>query len=120
MTFKPLSVLVALTFLLGVAAWYGARAWTFGHFRISYAIPIVLATTLTVSQVRGNTASFWLVGLFSAAGAYSSFNLLLYMNSKELEGGAYIVPGVLFSLCLALLFASLCAAHIRKGDSSGR
>jgi hypothetical protein len=114
---KSLSILVALTFLLGVAAWYGARVWTFGHFRISHVIPLVLATGLAVSQVRGNKSSFWLTGLFSAGGAYASFNLFFYTNSKGVAGGAYIVPGVLFSLCLALLFVSLGAVYFYKSGS---
>jgi len=118
MAFKPLSILAASTFLLGVAAWYAARVWTFGHFQISYAIPLVLATALAVSQMRGSKSSSWLMGLFSAGGAYASFNLFFYINSKELVGGAYIIPGVLFSLCLTLLFSLLCAAYLRKGRSN--
>ena len=117
MAFKPLSLLIALTFLLGATAWYGARFWTFGHFRLSDAIPLVLATALTVSQIRGSRSSSWIMGLFSAGGAYASFNLFFTIKSKELPGEAYIVPGVLFSLCLTLLISSFCAAHLRKGHS---
>jgi hypothetical protein len=84
--------------------------------RISYAIPLALAIALVVSQMRGSKSSCWLMGLFSAGGAYASINLFFYTNSKGLAGGAYIVPGVLFSLCLALLFASLVAVHLQKGD----
>jgi len=116
MASKALSLLASSTFLLGVAAWYGARVWTFGRFSVSYAIPLALAIALVVSQVRGSKSSCWLMGLFSAAGAYASFNLFFYTNSRGFPGGAYIVPGVLFSLCLALLCASLVAVHVQEGD----
>ena len=114
MTYKPLSILVALAFLLDVVAWHGAHVWTFGNFRISYLIPLALATALAVSQLRGHPTSFWLIGLVSGVGTYASFRLFLYMDAKDMAGGAYIAPGVLFSLCLALLAITLRAARIQK------
>ena len=103
MKFKRQSILVTSTFLLGVATWYGARFWTFGDFSLYHAIPFLLATALVVSMARGNRSSFWLMALFSAAGAYASFNLFFYLKSTKFAGPAYIVPGCCFSLCLMLM-----------------
>lgn len=101
-------------FLLGGVTWYVARFWAFGHFRASFVIPLVLAVALAISLVRGSESSRWLMALFSAAYAYASINLGLDANSKGIAGGAYIVPGVVFSLCFILLFSSLVAGYLLK------
>jgi len=116
MTSQKFSIVIASMFLLGVAAWYGARLWTFGHLRAYFVVPLVLAVALVVSLVRGSESSRWLTGLFSAGYAYASFNLSFYANSKGIAGGAYVLPGVAFSLCFVLVFFSLVAGYLRKGN----
>lgn len=118
MTTNKSSITIAVTFLAGVAAWYGARVWTFGHFRASFVIAFGFATALAVSLVRGDGFSRWLALLISAGGAYASFNLFAYMNSRGIDGGAYLLPGVVFSLCCVALLASRVVGFRRKGQTT--
>jgi len=118
---KVFSIIIASLFVIGAAAWYGARYWTFGQFRMFSMIGIVLAIALAISYLRGDVFSRWATFAFSLFGAYSSFNLFLYIRSKavlldgkEITGEPFIVPGALFSLCSALLIVTCLAAHLRK------
>lgn len=81
----------------------------------------MLAIALAINFLRGDVWSRWLTLAFSSLGAYSSFNLFLYIrsksalvDSKEVTGEAFIVPGVSFSICAVLLIASYLAGRHRK------
>lgn len=105
---RIISIAIASTFLAGVATWSGARFWTFGHFSsISTAFRFALAMTLAVLVIRGNVFYRWLAVAISAGLAYRSFALFVYLNSKGIPGGAYLLPGVAFSICSVALFALL-------------
>jgi hypothetical protein len=107
-----ITITVASTFLVGVAAWFGARYWTFSHYSsISIAVGSALAITLVVLVVRGNVFYCWLTVAISAGLAYRSFALFVYLNSKEMLGGAYLLPGAAFSVCSVALFALLLTSH---------
>ncbi len=109
---RIISIAIASTFLVGVAAWFGARYWTFGHYSsISIAVGSALAITLVVLVVRGNVFYRWLAVAISAGLAYRSFALFVYLNSKEMLGGAYLLPGAAFSVCSVALFALLLTSH---------
>jgi len=118
---KAFSIAIALTFVVGVVAWYGARYWAFGQFRMFSMIGIVLAIALAINFLRGDVFSRWLTLAFSLAGSYSSFNLFLHIRSKaalldgkEITGEAFVLPGALFSICSGLLIASCVAGYICK------
>ena len=118
---KAVSISIVSLFVAGVVAWYAARYWAFGQFRIFSFIAFVLAIALAINFLRGDVWSRWLTLAFSSFGAYSSFNLFLYIrsksalvDSKEVTGEAFIVPGVLFSICAVLLIASYLAGRHRK------
>jgi hypothetical protein len=122
---KSSSIAIASTFLLGVAAWYGARYWTFGQFHTFFIIPFVLAIALATSVVRGDVFSRWLTFVFGVMGVYASFNLFLHLrskviivNSEEITGEAFILPGAFFSLCSAILFAAWLAGYLRKRQTT--
>ena len=123
---KAFSIITASIFVISVAAWYGARYWAFGQFRMFSMIGIVLAIALAVNFIRGDVFSRWLTFAFSSFGAYSSFNLFLHIRSKaalldgeEITGEAFILPGALFSLCSALLIATCLAGYLRKQRTGG-
>ena len=110
-----ISIAIASTFLLGVAAWFVARFWTFGQYSsLSIAFGSALAITLAVLVVRGNVFYRWLKVAISAGLAYRSFALFFYWNSKGTPGGAYLLPGVAFSICSVALFALLLTSHQRN------
>jgi len=118
---KAVSISIVSLFVAGVVAWYAARYWAFGQFRTFSFIAFVLAIALAINFLRGDVWSRWLTLAFSSFGAYSSFNLFLYIrsksalvDSKEVTGEPFIVPGVLFSICAALLIASYLAGRHRK------
>ena len=118
---KALLVAIASIFVVGVIAWYGARYWAFGQFRIFSMIGIVLAIALAIRVSRGDGFSRWLAFAFSAFGAYSSFNLFLHIRSKatllegtEIKGEAFVLPGALFAICSALLMVSWVVGYVRK------
>jgi hypothetical protein len=118
---KTFSIATASIFVVGVIAWYGARYWAFGQFRIFSIIGIVLAIALAIHFSRGDVFSRWLTFALSSAGAYSCFNLFFHIRSKaalldgkEITGEAFVLPGVLFSVCSVLLIASCVAGWIRK------
>lgn len=104
---KSFSIVTASTFVLGVVAWYGAKAWIFDNYRASFLLPIVLAIAFAVSFVRGNKFDRPLMALLSGIGAYASFNLYFYTVSREIDGAAFTLPGIAFSLCLLCLLISL-------------
>ena len=118
---KAFSIAIASIFVVGVMAWYGARYWAFGQFRMFSMIGIVLAIALAISFLRGDVFSRWLTFAFSSFGAYSSFNLFLHIRSKaalldgkEITGEAFVLPGALFSICSALLIVSCVVGYVRK------
>lgn len=118
---KPFSIAIVSLFVAGVAAWYAARYWAFDQFRPFSLIGVVLAIALAISFLRGDVFSRWLTLGFSLFGAYSSFNLFFYIRSKvallegkEIEGEAFILPGVLFSLSTVLLMVSFMVGQFRK------
>ena len=112
---RIISIAIASTFLVGVAAWFGARFWTFGRFSlISIAVGSALAITLAVLVVRGDVFYRWLTVAISAGLAYRSFALFVYLNSKGTPGGAYLIPGAIFSVCSVALFALLLTSRQRN------
>jgi hypothetical protein len=109
---RIISIAIASTFLAGVAARFGARFWKFGqYYSISIAFCFALAMTLAVLMVRGNVFYRWLTVAISAGLAYRSLALFVYLNSKGTPGGAYLLPGVAFSICSVALFALLLTSH---------
>ena len=109
---RIIPIAIASTFLAGVAAWFVARYWTFGHYSsLSIAFGSALAITLAVLVVRGSVFYRWFAVAISAGLAYRSFALFLYLNSKGTPGGAYLLPGVAFSICSVALFALLLTSH---------
>ena len=78
---------------------------------MSIAVGSALAMTLAVLVVRGDVFYRWLTVAISAGLAYRSFALFGYLNSKGTPGGAYILPGVTFSICTVALFAFLLISH---------
>jgi hypothetical protein len=125
---KTFSIGIVASFLAGVATWYGARFWTFGQFRpLSTGIAIVLAIALATSVARGNVFSRGLTLMFSAFGAYSSFHLFTYarsrtiiVDSQEITGDAFLLPGVFFSLCAALVLISWLGSYLRNRRTAER
>lgn len=118
---KAFSIAVVSLFVAGVAAWYAARYWAFDQFRPFSLIGVVLAIALAISFVRGDLFSRWLTLALGIFGAYSSFNLFLHIRSKvallegkEMNGEAFILPGVLFSLSTVLLIVSFMVGQFRK------
>ena len=112
---RVISIAIASTFLAGAAAWFVARFWTFGHYDlISIAFRSALAMTLAVLVVRGNVFYSWCTVVISAGLAYRSFRLYVYLDSRGIQGGAYLLPGAVFSLCSVALFAFLVASHLRN------
>jgi hypothetical protein len=84
----------------------------------------VRSLSLSLPLLRGDVWSRWLTLAFSLFGAYSSFNLFLYIrsksaliDSKEVAGEAFVLPGTLFSICAVLLIASYLAGHLRRKES---
>ena len=121
---KAVSISIVSLFVAGVVAWYAARYWAFGQFRIFSFIAFVLAISLAINFLRGDVWSRWLTLAFSLFGAFSSFNLFLYIrsksaliDSKEVAGEAFVLPGTLFSICAILLIASYLAGHLRRKES---
>jgi hypothetical protein len=106
------SIAIASTFLAGVATRFVARYWTFGQYSsIAIAFDSALAITLAVLMVRGNVFYSWFAVAISAGLAYRSFALFVYLNSKGTPGGAYLLPGVAFSVCSVALFTFLLISH---------
>jgi len=121
---KAFSISIVSLFVAGVVAWYAARYWAFGRFHFFSLIALVLAIALAINYLRGDVSSRWLTLAFSLFGAYSSFNLFLYIrsksalvDSKDVTGEAFILPGTLFSICAVLLIASYLTGHLRKKRS---
>ncbi len=115
MSSNKFSIAIAAIFLVGVAAWFGARIWTFGSVHpFSLLFRSVLAIALATCVVRGIVFYRWFMVVISAGLAYSSFGQYCYLNSKGIAGDAFILPGAVFSLCSAALFTSLLAGHTRK------
>ena len=118
MHLRIISIAIASTFLAGVAAWFVARFWTFGHYSwLSIAFGSALAITLAVLVVRGSVFYRWFAVAISAGLAYRSFALFVYLNSKGTPGEAYLFPGVAFSVCSVALFAFLLISHQRNQGS---
>jgi hypothetical protein len=122
---KAFSFVIASILVVGVIAWYGARYWAFGQFRILSMIGIVLAIALAIHFLRGDVFSLWLAFALSSAGAYSSFDLFLHIRSKaalldgeEITGGAFVLPGALFSICSALVLLTFLADQLHKKRTS--
>ena len=112
---RIISIAIASAFLAGVAAWFVARFWTFGHYSwLSIAFVSALAITLAVLVVRGNVFYRWFAVAISAGLAYRSFAMFVYVNSKGTPGGAYLFPGVAFSVCSVALLAFLLISHQRN------
>jgi len=102
-------------FLAGVAAWFVARFWAFGHYSpISIAFVTAWALTLAVLVVRGDDSYRWLVVAISAGQAYRSFAVFFYLKSKGIPCGAYLLPGTIFTLCSVALFTTLLANSLRN------
>jgi len=117
---KAFSISIVSLFVAGVVAWYAARYWAFGRFHFFSLLAIVLAIALAVNYLRGDVTSRWLTLAFSLFGAYSSFNLFLYIrtksaliDSREVTGEVFILPGTLFSICAVVLIASYLAGQLR-------
>lgn len=109
---RIISIAIASTFLVGVAAWFGARYWTFGQFSsIFILVGSVLAFTLAVIVVGGDVFYRWLSVAISAGLAYRSFAFFFYLNSKGTPGEAYLLPGAAFSVYSVALFALLLFSH---------
>lgn len=118
MHLRIISIAIASTFLAGVVAWFVARFLTFGHYSsISIAFGSALAITLAVLVVRGNVFYRWFAVAISAGLAYRCFALFVYLNSKGISRGAYLLPGVAFSICSVALFALLLTSHQRKQET---
>jgi len=118
---KAVSVSIVSLFVAGVVAWYAARYLAFGQFRILSFLALVLAIALAINFLRGDVWSRWLILAFSSFGAYSSLNLFFYIrsksafiDSKDVTGEPFLIPGVLLSICAVLLVASYLAGHFRK------
>ena len=112
---RIISIAIGSTCLAGVAAWFAARYWTFGHYSlISIAFGSTLAMTLVVFVVRGDVFYCWFAVAISAGLAYRSFALFFYLKSKDIPGEAYRFPGVAFSVCSIALFAFLLINHQRN------
>lgn len=115
---RIISIAIASTFLVGAAAWFWARFWTFGRFSlISTALRFALAITLAVLVVRGDVFYRWVTVAISAGLAYRSFALVVYLDSSGTPGGAYLLPGVVFSICSVALCAFLLTSHQRNRSS---
>ncbi len=121
---KAFSISIVSLFVAGVVAWYAARYWAFGRFHFFSLLAIVLAIALAVNYLRGDVTSRWLTLAFSLFGAYSSFNLFLYIrtksaliDSREVTGEVFILPGTLFSICAVVLIASYLAGQLRRKRS---
>ena len=115
MNSRNISIAIASTFLAGVAAWFVARFWTFGHYSsISIAFGFALAVALAVLVVRGDVFYGWFMVAISAGLAYRSFALFFYLKSKGTPGGAYLIPGAIFSVCSVALFALLLTSRQRN------
>ena len=108
-----LHIATAVIFLLGAAAWFGARIWTFDNFRPRYVFSFALAVALAIAVVRGSVFYRWFTLVISSAYAYSSFSQFVYLNSKGTAGDAFILPGALFSLCSAILIAALLTGYLQ-------
>ncbi|MEQ9409278.1 MAG: hypothetical protein RIK87_16200 [Fuerstiella sp.] len=114
MHLRIISIAIASTFLAGVAAWFVARFWTFGHYSW---LSIAFGSALAILVVRGSVFYRWFAVAISAGLAYRSFTLFLYLNSKGIPGEAYLFPGVAFSVCSVALFAFLLISHQRKQET---
>jgi hypothetical protein len=109
---KHLFAALAALFLVGVAAWFGARIWTFDTFRpTSVIVGAVLAIGLATSIVRGDVFSRWLAVAISTGLAYSSFSLSSYLKSQDMAGGVFLIPAAILCLCSCLLAAALLRRH---------
>jgi hypothetical protein len=73
-----------------------------------------LAITLAVLVARGNVFYSWFAVAISAGLAYRSFALFVYLNSKGMLGGAYLFPGVAFSVCSVAMLALLLTSKLRN------
>ena len=122
---KTILIVIASTFVIGVAAFIAALYWELGMFRMSRILAIVLAISLGISVSRGDVSSRWLTFGFSSFGAILSFSVFLdvrskfiLFHSKEITGEAFLLPGVLFSVCSTLLIASFLASFVRNQGSA--
>jgi hypothetical protein len=99
---------LAALFLVGVAAWFGARIWTFDTFRpSSLVVGAALAIGLATSIVRADAFSRWFAVAISTGLAYSSFSLFSYLKSQDMAGAVFLIPAAIFCLCSCLLATSL-------------
>ena len=115
---RRIYIVITAIFLLGVIAWIYARASTFDTFRSRYVIEFVFAVALAVAGVRGVVFYRWFTVAVSAALAYSSFRQVYYLSSKGIEGGAFILPGTILSLCGAVLLIILLVSKLGDQEAT--